>query len=36
MTRRFALFTAGVSTGLLVAGLALMVGLGKIRKALSL
>ena len=36
MTRRLALFTAGFSTGMLAAGALLVVGLGKIRKAVGL
>lgn len=36
MTRRLALFTAGFSVGLLAAGFVLVVGLGKLRKALPL
>ena len=36
MTRRLALFTLGFSTGMLATGALIVVGLGKIRKAVGM
>ncbi len=36
VTRRLALFTFGFSTGMLATGALLVVGLGKIRKAVGM